>query len=224
MSNHVSLPGNEICRRRQRKKSLDVDPGSRLSSRKQHRQGRSVDSAELHVSCRRPVDHEGGVDREGPRVDGPAALVAPRVVVAVVGQHHHVGQRVQAQGAVVVPQDRPGRERQRAQVALVEQRLDQVLRDVRRLLQLSQWRQGNELIRWATLNVVTGGVLLVRYLGVCAAMALEDAMPQHLLEDVVSEEHDVLHGQKHQVCHTLARTASWSRGPQCHLMLGRTWE
>lgn len=79
--------------------------------------------AELDSLSGGAVHDEGRVAGERPRVERAAAVEQPPVLLGSVGEHDHVRQRVERQGVVQLPVDGPRRQRQRAQVSLVQEGL-----------------------------------------------------------------------------------------------------
>lgn len=79
--------------------------------------------AELDGLGGRAVHDERGVAGERARVKRAAAVEQPPVLLRTVSQHGHVRQGVERQGVVQLPVDGPRRQRQRAQVSLVQERL-----------------------------------------------------------------------------------------------------
>lgn len=82
-----------------------------------------VNVAEFDAPRSRSVDNEGGVRGERSGVEGAAIVKNPAVLLSSIGKDKQVRQRVQGQRVVQLPVDGPGRQRQRAQVSLVEKGL-----------------------------------------------------------------------------------------------------
>lgn len=99
-------------------------PANPTPQTQQHKKKpKSVDVAKLHSLRGRAVHDEGSVAGERPRVERAAAVQQPPVLLRTVRQNGHVRQRVERESVVQLPMDGPRRQRQRAQVSLVQERL-----------------------------------------------------------------------------------------------------